>query len=84
MNKKWYVYILKCRDNSYYTGITTDIKRRISVHNQKLGAKSLLGKLPVSLVYQEEYPDQTKAAKREIEIKSWKRVKKDKLVRALV
>lgn len=80
----WYLYIVECSDRSYYTGITTDIKRRISEHNQKIGAKSLFGKLPVTLVYQEVHQDQTKAAKREIEIKSWRRSKKEALVKSLI
>ena len=79
----WYLYIVECSDGSYYTGITKDIKRRISDHNQKLGAKSLFGKLPVSLVYQEVHQDQTKAAKREREIKSWRREKKIELIYGL-
>ena len=76
----WYVYIVKCSDNSLYTGITTDITRRISEHNTKIGAKSLYGKLPVHLVYLEEKADQKIAAKREREIKRWKRSKKLKLI----
>ncbi|MDO8609656.1 MAG: GIY-YIG nuclease family protein, partial [bacterium] len=62
---KWFVYIVKCSDDSLYTGISTDINRRINEHNQKLGAKSLRGKLPVKLIYFEKHKDQIKAAKRE-------------------
>ncbi len=67
----WYVYIVLCRDNSYYTGITTDIKRRITEHNSsKKGAKYTRNKRPVKLVYQEPAPSRSSAAKREYEIKS--------------
>lgn len=79
----WYVYIVKCRDNSYYTGITTNTERRLAEHNSKLGARSLLGKLPVNLVYKEACKNQIDAAKREREIKSWRREKKERLVKGL-
>ena len=71
----WHVYIVKCSDDSLYTGITTDIARRVNEHNtdDKLGAKSLKGKRPVSLVYTEDFANQIEAAKREREIKGWKR-----------
>ncbi len=77
---KWFLYILKCSDNSLYTGITTDIFRRIKEHNSKIGAKSLRGRLPVELVYTEEYSNQKEAAKRERNIKSWSRKYKLKLI----
>lgn len=69
----WYLYIVECSDKSLYTGITTDIKRRISEHNNKIGAKSIRGKLPVKLVYNELYTSQVDAAARERQIKSWHR-----------
>jgi len=77
----WVVYILKCVDNSYYTGITTDITRRIKEHNNKKGAKSIFGKLPVVLVYKEKSLNQVEAAKREREIKGWNHAKKEDLVK---
>lgn len=52
MNKSWYVYIVKCNDNTLYTGITTDIKSRIETHNKGKGAKYCRGKkLPVKLLW---------------------------------
>lgn len=77
-----YVYIVKCSDESLYTGITDDLKRRVNEHNSKRGAKSLKGKLPVILVYQEEYKTKSEALKREYEIKTWKREKKLELIRS--
>lgn len=61
----WYVYIAKCKDNTLYTGITTDIKRRENEHNtsNKYGAKSLREKRPIKIVYFEEYPSQIEARK---------------------
>lgn len=77
---KWFLYIVKCSDGALYTGITTSVRRRIFQHNSGLGAKSLRGKLPVTLVYQEVYDNQREAAKREGEIKGWRREKKKELI----
>jgi len=79
----WFLYIVKCKDGSYYTGITTDIKRRLLEHNNKIGAKSLKGKLPVNLVHSETFNNQAEAAKRESEIKSWRKQKKVALINGL-
>jgi len=78
----WYVYIVKCKDNSLYTGITTDTRRRIIEHNTDhlKGAKSLRGKRPVVLVYCEKFNTQSEARKREAKIKNWKRINKIKLI----
>lgn len=76
----WYVYIVEAKDESYYTGITTDIKKRVEKHNSKKGSKSLFGKIPVNLVYQEQAKNRSEASKREAEIKSWEREKKIKLI----
>ena len=77
----WYVYVVECSDKSLYTGMTTDLKRRVQEHNLKIGAKSVRGKLPVKLVYFEERTNQVEAAKREREIKSWSRKKKLDLIK---
>lgn len=79
----WFVYIVKCKDDSFYTGITTDVKRRLKEHNNKIGAKSLRSKIPVLLVYLEKYLSQKEAAKREKEIKGWNRNKKIRLITGL-
>ncbi|MBI3980445.1 GIY-YIG nuclease family protein [Candidatus Microgenomates bacterium] len=77
----WYTYIARCRDDSLYTGITPDLQRREWLHNHKKGAKSLLGKLPVKIIYSEKFVNRILAAKREREIKRWKREKKLNLIR---
>ena len=79
---KWYVYIVLCRDKSLYTGITTNVVRRVQEHNNDnvKGAKSLKGKRPVKLVYKEEFDLQTEARKREAAIKNWKRKNKLNLI----
>ena len=81
---KWFLYIVECRDGTLYTGITTDVTRRVIEHNNsKLGAKSLKGKRPVVLVYSESYESQSDARKREAAIKQWKREYKLKLIEKL-
>lgn len=77
----WYLYVARCSDASLYTGITTDISRRIKEHNSKKGAFYTKNKTPVELVYQEIAPNQSEARKREAYIKSLPREKKLDLVR---
>lgn len=77
---KWFLYIVKCRDGSLYTGISTNPKKRAKEHNEGKGAKSLRGKLPVKLVYTEVFNSQSEARKREIAIKGWKKEYKLKLI----
>ena len=78
---KWYVYILQCRDNSLYTGITTDIQRRVEEHNNRTeGAKYTRSRRPVKLVYQESCIDRSSASKREVEIKKLRTDKKRSLI----
>ncbi len=76
------MYIAKCADGSFYTGITKDLKRRIWEHNNDnyLGAKSLRYRRPVAPVYYEEFETQTEAARRERSIKRWTRKYKLKLI----
>lgn len=77
----YYIYIVRCKDNSLYTGITRNIKDRIKQHNFGYrGAKSLRGKIPVKLVYSEVYNSKSEALKREIEIKGWRKEKKENLI----
>lgn len=65
----WYVYILKCADRSLYTGVATDIRARLSLHNTGKGAKYTRGRRPVVLVYQEIAADRGAALRREAAIK---------------
>ena len=77
----WSVYLIKCADNTFYTGVTTDIKRRVTEHNtdDKKGAKYTRARRPVALVWSEEHPNRAKACQREYEIKRWPRAKKVEL-----
>ena len=77
----WYVYILRCSDNSFYTGITKDVERRLDEHNDsKLGAKYTRARRPVKLVYQEAIDNKSLALKREFEIKQLSKSQKEALI----
>jgi putative endonuclease len=77
----WYVYFLRCNDNSLYAGITTDIERRLHQHNHtKLGAKYTRAKRPVTLVFVEEALNKSTAGKREHQIRKLTKTQKEKLV----
>lgn len=78
----WYVYVVKCRDGSFYTGISPDVEKRVVLHNSGIGAKSIKGKLPVVLVYKQKIGSRSDAARREREIKGWNKRKKEILVLA--
>lgn len=78
----WWIYIVCCADDSLYTGITTDLERRIAEHNDsKKGAKYTRSKRPVKLVFSENHPDRSSASKREYSIKKMSRSNKLKLIR---
>lgn len=78
----YFVYMVKCADNTLYTGIATELERRIEEHNgSDKGAKYTRVRRPVRLVYSEEYPDRSSASKREYEIKKkMSRAEKLKLI----
>lgn len=78
----WYVYIVRCSDNSLYTGLARDIERRIDEHNHSdaSGARYTRGRRPVTLVYQEAFDLRSDAAKREFEIKRLTRKAKESLI----
>ncbi len=77
----YFVYILKCSDDTLYTGITTDLKRRLDEHNNSVkGAKYTKLRRPVSLMYSEESEDRSSASKREYAIKKLSRLKKLELI----
>ena len=79
MINMWYVYILKCSDQTFYTGITNDLKRRVEEHNSsKLGAKYTRGRRPVELVYSKKIKDKVKAMQEEYRIKKLSRYEKIK------
>ena len=80
MEKTWKLYILRCGDGSLYTGITTDVDRRLEEHRSGKGAKYTRSRGPLELVYQEDCPDKSAALKRELEIKALSRAEKLNLI----
>ena len=80
MESTWKLYMLRCRDGSLYTGITTDVEKRLEAHRSGKGAKYTRGRGPLELVYQEECGDHSTALKREIEIKALTREYKLNLI----
>lgn len=75
------MYILKCGDGSLYTGITTDVERRIKQHTEGTGAKYTRGKGPLKLVYKKRFKNRSLASKREAAIKKLTREEKIKLIK---
>ena len=75
-----YTYILRCSDDTLYTGWTTDLQRRIKTHNAKKGAKYTKNRTPVRLVYYEIYETKEEALRREYAIKQLSRSEKLKLI----
>ena len=80
MENSWKLYILRCRDGSLYTGITTDLEKRLIAHNAGKGAKYTRSRKPVELIYSEDCADHSIALKRELEIKAMPREQKLKLI----
>ena len=76
VNKSWVVYILRCKDNSLYTGITIDIKKRLSAHNKGIAAKYTRSRLPVKLVTISGFMNRKEAMRLEIKIKRMPKAKK--------
>lgn len=79
IDTNWIVYILECTDDTLYTGITTDIERRVKAHDSGSGAKYTKGRGPVKIVYIETCANRSEASKREREIKLLDRAYKLKL-----
>jgi predicted GIY-YIG superfamily endonuclease len=76
----WFVYILRCTDDSYYVGHTEDVLARVQCHQNGRGATWTAARRPVSLVFEEEHLSETAAVARERQIKNWSRQKKEALV----
>ncbi len=81
-NNTWFVYMVRCADDTLYTGVTTDLKRRVKEHNfdNKKGAKYTRFRRPVVLVYDEVVKDRSEGGKREAEIKKMTKREKETLI----
>ena len=80
---EWRVYMLLCDDNTIYTGITNDLKKRFKNHISGKGAKYLRGRKPLEIVYTENFQNRSMATKREIEIKKLNRIEKEILIKLI-
>src|SRR6185436_9099364 len=79
----WYVYILRCRDGTLYTGIAVDLRRRLEAHRRGAAAKYTRSRRPVTLAYEERQPDRSSALKREAALRRLGRTGKLALIKAL-
>lgn len=79
----WFVYVVRCSDNSYYTGVTNNILRRLEEHNTSntVGSKYVRARRPVSLVYKKEVKTRGQALRKEAEIKKLPREVKEMLIK---
>nr|WP_284731840.1 GIY-YIG nuclease family protein [Halorientalis regularis] len=75
-----YVYVLRCADDTLYTGYTTDVQRRVAEHDAGEGAKYTRGRTPVELVHVESFDSKSAAMSREYEIKQYARAEKERLI----
>ena len=76
----YHVYMLKCSDQSYYIGMTSDIEKRLDAHNSGRGSSWTAKRRPVQLVFKEQHETKSKALKREQQLKGWSRAKKEALI----
>lgn len=76
-----FVYLLKCKDNTFYCGYTNNLEKRIKTHNEGKGSKYTRGRLPAKLIYVEEYESKSLALKREYEIKRFSKKEKKELIK---
>ena len=76
----YFVYLAECSDGSYYCGYTSDLKKRIETHNKGTGGKYTKRRIPVKLIYSEEFETRSEAMKRECEIKTFSRKQKEELI----
>lgn len=80
MENTWYLYILRCKDGTLYTGITTDVEKRFDAHQSGKGAKYTRGRSPLELVYREACGTHSNALKREIAVKRLTREQKQAMI----
>lgn len=79
-NRKYVLYMLRCKNDSLYTGITNDLENRLKTHESGKGSKYVRANMPFKLVYTEELEDKSAALKREIEVKRMSKPGKEQLI----
>ena len=80
MSERHYVYIIECKDSTWYTGYTNHLQKRIEKHNEGKGAKYTRGRGPVSLIWEESFSSKTEAMRLEYALKKMTRAKKEEYV----
>lgn len=78
----FYVYMVRCADGTLYTGYTTNVNRRVGIHNKGKGARYTRSRLPVELLYQETFATKPEALRREYEVKQLTREQKERLIQS--
>jgi predicted GIY-YIG superfamily endonuclease len=81
INQEWFFYIVRCKDNSLYSGITVNIEKRLKAHNNGTGAKYTSSRRPVALVYHERVPNVSAARQREAQVKKLPKTKKELILK---
>ena len=81
-DSEWFVYILRCADDTLYTGITTDVGRRCDQHNAGTASRYTRSRLPIRLVYEEAMTSRSLALKRELALKALSRTEKESLIQS--
>lgn len=81
MASKYFTYIAECSDGTFYTGYTNDIQKRQQAHNEGRGARYTKSRLPIKIVYQEEFKNRSEAMRREYEIKQLNKIQKVRLIK---
>ena len=76
----WYCYVMQCADHTFYTGITNDLEKRLTAHNNGTASKYTRCRLPVQLVYSEPHASRSTASKREAQIKQLSRAQKQAFI----
>ena len=79
--KRWTLYILKCSDRSLYTGITTDLEKRVKRHNEGRASKYTRSRKPVKIAYAETFSSESAARRKEIEVKNLSRHNKLRMIK---
>ena len=78
--RPWFLYIVECADGTFYTGISTDVERRVKQHNRGRGARYTASRAPVTCQAVWEFPDRVTALKAEVALKRAGRPRKEKLI----
>jgi putative endonuclease len=78
----WFLYILRCRNNTFYTGVTKDLERRLKMHNDGKASRYTRARRPVKMIYQEHCAGHAQALVRECQVKELSRKEKEKLIKS--